>query len=357
MSKAHILFEDGTIFHAEANLNEKTVLGEIVFNTAMTGYQEILTDPSYAAQIVVMTYPLIGNYGVEKDFAESKKIQVTALIVKENSETEIKDVKSLSDYLAENETLCLTGLDTRKLTKIIRSFGSKNCLITTEEISEKHIQMLKDYTFPKDIVSKLSERKITKYSPKIDKKCSFALIDYGSKNSILNKLLEKGAEVTTYPFDTKAEEIIGTNHDAVLLSNGPGDPKDVDITNIKELIGKLPVFGICLGHQILALALGGNTYKLKFGHRGANHPILNLKNGKVLITSQNHGYAVEENSLPENAKITFKNINDNTVEGFECENLKVKCTQFHPEAAPGPNDAEGILQEWINSVCKGEADA
>lgn len=352
MSKARILFQDGTIFEAEANLNDMTVMGELVFNTSMTGYQEILTDPSYASQIVVMTYPLIGNYGVDKDFSESKKIQAAGFVIKENAETNLCGKKCLSDYLAENEILCLSNIDTRKLTKIIRSTGSKNCLITTEQITEKHKKMLADYVFPKNIVELISDKKTEKFEAVGKQIAKFALIDYGVKNSIIKSLREAGAAVTVYPYNVSANEILNENYDAVMLSNGPGDPKDVDITTVKELLGKIPVFGICLGHQISALAIGADTFKLKFGHRGANHPVLNTKNGKVLITSQNHGYAVNAETLPEYTEVTYKNINDNTVEGFEHRKIPLKCVQFHPEAGPGPEDAKIIFQEWVNSVCK-----
>ncbi len=354
MSKAWILFENGTVFEAEANLNDKTVLGELVFNTSMTGYQEILTDPSYASQIVVMTYPLIGNYGVDKAFTESKNIQVAAFIIRENSETNIDGVKCLSDYLAENEILCLSNLDTRKLTKIIRSTGSKNCLLTTEKISDKHRKMLAEYVFPKDIVEKVSDKKTEKFSSIGKKTANFALIDYGVKSGIVSQLTKAGADVTSYPFDVDFETILNGGYDAVMLSNGPGDPKDVTVAieTVKNLIGKIPVFGICLGHQISALALGADTFKLKFGHRGANHPVLNLENGKVLITSQNHGYAVDETTLPQDVMVTYKNINDNTVEGFSHKNIPLKCVQFHPEAGPGPLDAGLIFTEWVQSVSK-----
>ena len=352
MSRAKILLENGTVLDAEANLNDKTVLGELVFNTAMTGYQEILTDPSYASQIVVMTYPLIGNYGVAKEFAVSEKIQVAAFIIKENSETPIDGIMSLSDYLLTNDILCLSNVDTRKITKIIRSTGSINCLITTDELTDKHFKMLAEYKFPKNVVELSSERKTEKFSADGEKIANFALIDYGVKSSIIKQLCLAGADVTVFPYDVSADEILGGNFDAIMLSNGAGNPKDVNIDTIKNIVGKLPIFGICLGHQLAALALGGNTFKLKFGHRGANHPIINLETGKVFISSQNHGFAVDEKSLPNTSTITHKNVNDGTVEGFCDKSKKIICIQFHPEATPGPEDARKIFKNWVQSVSK-----
>lgn len=352
MSKAKILLENGIILDAEANLNDKTVLGELVFNTAMTGYQEILTDPSYASQIVVMTYPLIGNYGVEKEFAVSKKIQVSAFIIKENSETPLDGVMSLSDYLLTNDILCLSNVDTRKITKIIRSTGSINCLITTDEITDKHRKMLAEYEFPKNVVELSCEKKTEKFPAVGEKIADFALIDYGVKSSIVEQLQLSGADVTVFPYDVSTETILDGNFDAVMLSNGAGNPKDVNIETVKNLIGKLPIFGICLGHQLSALALGGDTFKLKFGHRGANHPIINLETGKVFISSQNHGFAVDEKSLPATATITHKNVNDGTVEGFCDKSKKITCVQFHPEATPGPEDAREIFRNWVKSASR-----
>jgi carbamoyl-phosphate synthase small subunit len=352
MSKATILLEDGSLYFADANLNNKTVLGELVFNTSMTGYQEVLTDPSYSSQIVVMTYPLIGNYGVFDFCLESDKIQVAAFIVKENSEIYLDGQKSLSDFLAENNILCVSNIDTRKITKYIRQTGAKNCLITTEEFSSKHRKILQDYSFPKNVVATVSRSQIEKFSSEISKVADFALIDYGTKNNIIKNLTKNGVSVTVYPYDFDSEDVLSKNYDAVLLSNGPGNPKDIDIQNVKNLVGKIPLFGICLGHQILALALGCDTFKMKFGHRGGNHPVLNLQNGKVMITSQNHGYAVDEKSLNSKIEITYKNINDETIEGFCCKNLNIDCVQFHPEAAPGPDDADFIFKKWISSVRK-----
>ena len=351
MIKAHILLEDGTIFDADANI-EKTVLGELVFNTSMTGYQEILTDASYSSQIVVMTYPLIGNYGINPEFTESKSVKVNGFIIKENSE--IEENKKLSDYLTENNVLCLSNIDTRNLTRIIRSSGCHNCLLTTEEIQDKHYKMLEEYSFPKDIIPMVSENKIRKIKTTKTKKSDFALIDLGAKEGIIKCLTNDGSDVTVYPYNTDAETILQGKHDAVILSNGPGNPKDVPtvIETVKCLTGKIRLFGICLGHQILALSLGANTYKMKFGHRGGNHPVINLQTGNVIITSQNHGYAVEENSMPDFLEITYKNINDNTVEGFKHKELPVEGVQFHPEAGPGPNDASEIFNRWIETVAE-----
>lgn len=357
MSKAEILLENGIILNAEANLNDKTVMGELVFNTAMTGYQEILTDPSYASQIVVMTYPLIGNYGIEKDFAVSRKIWVSAFIIKENSETPQDDVTSLSDYLLDNDILCLSNVDTRKITKLIRSTGSINCLITTGKITDEHRKMLAEYEFPKNVVSLSSEKEITNHKAIGEKIADFGMIDFGVKTSIIEQLRQAGADVTVYPYNVSAQTVLSGNHDAIMLSNGAGNPKDVNIDTVKNLIGKLPVFGICLGHQLTALAIGGNTYKLKFGHRGANHPVINLETGKVFITSQNHGYAVDEKSLPKTTVITHRNINDNTVEGFCDKTQKVICVQFHPEATPGPEDSREIFKNWVKSVGRRKVDA
>ena len=352
MSRASILFENGNIICADANLNDKTVIGELVFNTSMTGYQEVLTDPSYASQIVVMTYPLIGNYGISDEFTESDKIQVSAFIIKENSEIEIEDRECLSDYLAKNEILCLNNVDTRSLTRLIRSQGCVNCLITTENITEKHKKMLAEYSFPSHTVKKVSCKSLKKYKSKVSKIADFALIDYGVKRSIINNLCLAGADVTVFPHDVKEDLILNGGFDAVLLSNGPGNPKDVDNSTVKNILGKIPVFGICLGHQIAALALGADTYKLKFGHRGTNHPVVNLQSGKVSITSQNHGYAIDEKTLPKDMKVTYKNINDDTIEGCNHKKIIFEGIQFHPEAGPGTQDTQIILKNWVNSVSK-----
>jgi len=350
--KASLLLEDGTLLEGESIGAEKTTLGEIVFNTGMTGYQEVLTDPSYAGQIVVMTYPLIGNYGINPHDVESENINISGFIVKENCEIPVnwKSTGNISEYLKKNNIFAMCGVDTRMLTKKIRSQGAMGCIMTTGEITEIHINALKNYKFPENIVEKVSCKNIHTIQGQTSK--HIGLIDLGVKRSIIKQLKNNGCSLTIFPWDTKAETILNYKLDAVLFSNGPGDPKDVKqtIKTAENLIGKIPIFGICLGHQILCLALGGDTYKLKFGHRGSNHPILNIQTNQVIITSQNHGYAVTENSLPKGAEITYININDETIEGFSHKELNIHTVQFHPEAGPGPTDANYIFNEWLGML-------
>jgi len=353
--KAKILLQDGTLLEGKSFGAEKTVFGEIVFNTGMTGYQEILTDPSYAGQIVVMTYPLIGNYGINEEDVESKFIHVNGFVVKEFSEEESnwKSTKKLSEYLKENDIIGISDIDTRMLTKKIRTKGTMNCVMTTGEITPELETQLKSYKFPQNIVSQVSEKdsKIIKGG-----NIKIGLIDLGVKTGIIKNLVAQGCDVHLFPWNTSAETLLSSSLDAVLFSNGPGDPKDVKevIQTAKELIGKINIYGICLGFQILALAIGADTYKLKFGHRGSNHPVIDLRTNKVQITAQNHGYAVCPDSLPDNAKITHLNVNDDTVEGFCCPELKIEAVQFHPEAGPGPKDCEYIFKNWIDQLRREE---
>lgn len=348
-NKGYILLEDGTIIEGVSFGSEKTVLAEIVFNTGMTGYQEILTDPSYARQAVVMTYPLIGNYGVNPEDIESSKIQVSALIVKEFCEKESnwKSNINISQYLHKEGIVGIYDLDTRMLTKKIRNQGAMNCLITTDKITDEHRQKLSEFQFPDDVVAMVS-RKEQQHIEGAGKK--IALVDLGTKTGIVNHFAKLNCEIDLLPWNVKPEQILGNGYDALMLSNGPGDPKTVEaaINLASNLVSKLPILGICLGHQITALALGADTYKLKFGHRGSNHPVIDLESGRVFITSQNHGYAVNKDSMPENFKLTHLNVNDNTVEGFSIPELDVYTVQFHPEAGPGPRDANFIFKEWVD---------
>jgi len=355
--KAHILLEDGTIMEGVSCGADKTTFGEICFNTGMTGYQEILTDPSYAGQTVVMTYPLIGNYGISHDDVESGKIQVQGFVVKELCELENnwKSTQNLSDYLKQEGIPCISGVDTRMLTKKIRTKGAMNCVITTEEITEGLKNQLMAHKFPNDVVQNVTCNEAAVYSPvseneKTSKK--IALIDLGVKNGIIKQLLLQNCEVHVFPYNTTSDRILKDEFDAVLLSNGPGDPQDVHetIDTAKKLIGKLPLYGICLGHQILAIALGAKTYKLKFGHRGSNHPVIDLRTNKVFMTAQNHGYAVCKENLPKSIEITHINVNDDTVEGFCSKDFNINTVQYHPEAGPGPLDANYIFSDWIKRL-------
>lgn len=352
MLNANILLEDGTKLQGTAIGAEGTVCGEIVFNTGMTGYQEILTDPSYAEQIVVMTYPLIGNYGINSNDIESNKPQVKGFIIKEYCENpnNWKNEQNISDYLKQHNIFAVTNIDTRMLTKKIRSKGAMKCLLTTKAITESIESQLVQYKFPADIVLKVSRKNVLKLNNSGKK--HIAVIDFGIKNGIIRQLQALHNNITIFPCDTSSKDILSINPDAVLFSNGPGDPKDIPISikTAQELIGRLPIFGICLGHQILCLALGGDTYKLKFGHRGSNHPVINLQTNKVIITSQNHGYAINQDSLDKNTIITYQNINDGTVEGFSNEIMNIHTVQFHPEAGPGPQDATFLFSEWMKKL-------
>jgi carbamoyl-phosphate synthase small subunit len=353
--KAKLLLEDGTIYEGKSFGAEGTNFAELVFNTSMTGYQEILTDPSYAGQAIVMTYPEIGNYGINEDDFESDRPVTKGFIVKNHCEKDshYKSKKTIAQYLKENGIIGISGVDTRALTRKIRENGCMNCVITTAEISDEIKKELSEYKMDKDIVLSVTRKNIKKIS---NNGIKMAFIDYGAKENIINNLVEKGCDLTIFPADVKYETILNGGFDAVFLSNGPGNPEDViySIETIKELVGKLPIFGICLGHQILGLVLGAKTYKLKYGHRGGNHPVINLQTNKVIITSQNHSYAVDESTIPANAVITHKNLNDGTIEGLSYPVLNIDSVQFHPESAPGPHDANEIFDNWIDKVVKGK---
>ena len=350
---ATLILEDGTVMSAKSFGAAREVFGEIVFNTSMAGYQEIITDPSYANQIIVMTYPEIGNYGINNDDFEALNPALKGLIVKEycKNESHYKSEKSLGDYLKERNVAGIEGADTRTLTKKIREAGTMNCFISPRDLTEyeikEKIEQTKNYKSNPDVVYDVTTRMV--YTRGEGNPIKLAFIDYGAKYGIVKSLVNRGCEVKVYPANVNAESILNGNFDAVFLSNGPGDPKDcvVEIETIKNLIGKLPIFGICLGYQLLAIVSGAKTYKLKYGHRGGNHPVINLKTNKVMMSSQNHGYAVEESSLSDIMEITYKNLNDGTLEGFKIDSLKVHAVQFHPEAAPGPNDAAIIFDEWV----------
>lgn len=347
---AKLILEDGTVIEGKSFGAKTTICGELVFNTGMTGYMEILTDPSYAGQIVTMTYPLIGNYGINEHDMESNCIRVAGFVVKEYSvnPNHWQCEKDIDTYLRENDIPGIYDIDTRMLTKKIREKGTMKCMITTED-GDGLLGKLNDYEFPSDIVNKVS-RKDVEHIDGTGKK--IGVVDLGIKSGIINQLKNLNCDIHIFPHDISSKEIIEYDLDGVLFSNGPGDPKEahIPIKTVKELMGKLPVFGICLGHQIIALALGADTYKLKFGHRGSNHPVMNIDTGKVFISSQNHGYAVEESSFTEDMQKTFINVNDNTIEGFSSSLYNIKTVQFHPEEGPGPEDCHYIFRQWIEAM-------
>ena len=345
--KAKLILENGMIFEGKSFGYLGESVGEVVFTTGMTGYQEVLTDPSYHGQIVTMTYPLIGNYGINLDDMESNKPQVKGFIVREkcNIPNNFRCEMNLDDYLKQNKIVGIEGIDTRALTKILRNNGTMKGIITLDhsELSEvkKEIEAFSN----KDAVSNVTTDKIYE----IDGEGKHvAIIDYGIKNNILNCFKKRGCKITVFPSNVTAEEVLNINPDLVFLSNGPGDPEDLEteIENIKKIIGKKPIVGIGLGHQLLALSLGGSTTKLKFGHRGCNHPVKDLETGRVHITSQNHGYVVNE--VPEDVEITHVNINDGTVEGLKHKTMPVYSVQFHPEASAGPKDSEYIFDRFLS---------
>ena len=355
---ATLILEDSTVMYAKSFGAQGDVFGEIVFNTSMAGYQEIITDPSYAGQVIVMTYPEIGNYGINNDDFESLNPALRALVVKEycKNESHYKSKITLGNYLKERNVLGIEGVDTRSLTKKIREAGTMNCFITTRDLSDEEIKQkieeTKNYKPNPDIVFDVTTRE--SYIKGEDNPIKLAFIDYGAKYGIVKSLVKRGCKVKVYPANVSADSILDGDFDAVFLSNGPGDPKDchLEIETIRQLVGRLPIFGICLGYQLLAIVSGAKTYKLKYGHRGGNHPVINLETNKVMMSSQNHGYAVDVESLSELMTPTYKNLNDDTLEGFKIDSLKIHAVQFHPEAAPGPDDAAVIFDEWIELMKK-----
>ena len=344
--KAKLILENGVVFEGKAFGYLKECVGEVVFNTGMTGYQEVLTDPSYYGQIVTMTYPLIGNYGINLEDLESKEPKVRGFIVREKCQypNNFRCELELETYLAQNKVLGLDGIDTRALTKILRNNGTMKGIIVLDNSDLEDVKDKLEAFSNRDAVSIVSTNEKYEISGEGKK---VAIIDFGIKQNIIRNFVKRGCNVTVFPYDFKAEEVLEINPDLVFLSNGPGDPEDMGeaVNEIKKIVGKKPIVGICLGHQLLALTLGGETKKLKFGHRGCNHPVKDLINNRVHITSQNHGYYVA--TLPENMEITHVSMNDGTVEGMKHKELPIFSVQFHPEACPGPKDSEYIFDEFM----------
>lgn len=352
--KAFLILEDGTVFCGTSIGSKREIISEIVFNTSMTGYLEVLTDPSYAGQAVVMTYPLIGNYGICHEDMESLRPWPDGYIVRELSRlpSNFRSEDTIQNFLEKHDIPGIAGIDTRALTKRLREKGTMNGMITTEERSDytEVIEQLKAYRTG-NVVERVTckEKKVLQGNGK-----KVALLDLGAKNNIAKSLNERGCEVTIYPAGTSAEEIIASNPDGIMLSNGPGDPKDCGtiIEEVKKIYeSDIPTFAICLGHQLMALAAGGDTHKMKYGHRGANHPVKDLATGKVYMSSQNHGYVVDTEKLdPSVAEVSFVNVNDKTVEGLRYLAKKVFTVQFHPEACPGPLDSSFLFDEFIKMM-------
>ena len=354
--KAILYLEDGTIYEGNGFGKIGTTVGELVFNTSMTGYQEILTDPSYAGQIINMTYPLIGNYGINKIESESSKIYAKGLITKNISEnpSNYLSEKSIDEMLKNMGIVGICGIDTRSLTKKIRNSGVLKCVISNENISIDNLKnSLNKYESKDDHMKDVSTNEIIHI--KGDGK-KVALIDFGVKANIVNNLKDRNCDITIFPHDATYEDIMSINPDGVLLSNGPGDPKEAKeaIITTQKLMKDIPIFGICLGHQILALAVGGDTYKMKYGHRGGNHGVYDIEKDKSYITSQNHGYSVDPESIKDKDMIvTHINLNDNTIEGIKHKYLPVFSVQYHPEGSPGPKDSYYLFDKFI-SIMKGE---
>jgi carbamoyl-phosphate synthase small subunit len=357
LMKAFLILEDGNVFAGESIGAKKEIISEIVFNTGMTGYLEVLTDPSYAGQSVVMTYPLIGNYGICYEDMESHKPWVDAFIVRELSRipSNFRNQESIQSFLERNDIPGIAGIDTRALVKLLRNKGTMNGIITTDENYQIDEVLPKIHQYKVEQVIAKTTCKEIKQIPAIgDTKFKVALMDYGLKNNIPRSLAKRGCEVTVYPGYTTAEEVLKNSPDGIMLSNGPGDPKECKevIAEVKNMFkSNVPIFAICLGHQLLALANGGDTMKMKYGHRGANHPVKDLKTGRVYISTQNHGYMVMEESIPsEVAEVSFLNVNDKTVEGLHYLGKNVFSVQFHPEACAGPMDSEFLFDEFIKMM-------
>ncbi|RAS79822.1 carbamoyl phosphate synthase small subunit [Priestia endophytica] len=351
--KRQLILEDGTVFIGEGFGSTKEMMGEVVFNTGMTGYQEVLSDPSYCDQIVTMTYPLIGNYGINRDDFESITPAVKGFIVKETCDfpSNFRSEYSLHTFLEEKGIPGLSGIDTRKLTRRIRTVGAmKGKICGMDENPEEVAAALRGTDFATDQVSRVSTMKPY---PSPGRGFKVVVVDFGMKHGILRELTERHCDVIVVPYNTTAEEILRLNPDGIMLTNGPGDPKDVPEAQemIKGVLGKIPLFGICLGHQLFALTCGADTEKMKFGHRGANHPVQNVETKQVMITSQNHGYAVREESVENtDLEITHIALNDDSVEGLKHTKYRAFTVQFHPEASPGPEDASSLFEQFITMM-------
>jgi len=372
---ATLVLADGRTFQGESFGASGETMGEIVFNTSMSGYQEILTDPSYCGQLVVMTYPLIGNYGVNPEDFESERPHLRGLIIKELSSihSNWRSRGSLEDFLKEHNVIGIQGIDTRALTRHIREKGAQQAILSTvsndipallQKVSSapglegrdlvKEVTCKTPYDWTEGEWEIFGGKTVLKSPPELFNGKEFFVVayDFGIKHNILRKLKQSGCRVRVVPAHTSAEEVLALNPEGVFLSNGPGDPEGVPyaMEAVKKLIGKIPLFAICLGHQIVSLALGGKTYKLRFGHHGGNQPVMNLATRKVEITSQNHGFAVDAKSMPAGLEMASINLNDQTVEGIRRKDLSILSVQYHPEASPGPCDSDYLFEEFVQMM-------
>jgi len=359
-----LVLENGMEFYGKRFGSSQNKICEIVFNTSMVGYQEILSDQSYNEQFVVMSYPLIGNYGLADEDYESKIPSIGGFIVREINHypSNFRYTKTLSEVMEEHDIPGLSEIDTRKLVRVIREHGSMTSMINDIETSlEDALDKIRNYKYPTNQLEQVTTKRVW-HSKTANYKYNVVAIDCGIKHNIIRKLNEKGCNVTVVPYGTTTKELLTYDPDGIFISNGPGNPTDAHkaIRNVQDLQNQIPIFGICLGHQIIALANGLRTYKLKFGHRGGNHPVMNLENKKVEITSQNHSYSVIDEDIEQsNLKVTHINLLDNTIEGFRSKNNKLLSVQYHPESAPGPHDSDYLFDIFISNMNneRGEQDA
>jgi carbamoyl-phosphate synthase small subunit len=356
--RATLVLEDGALFEGWSFAGDGEVAGEVVFTTSMVGYQETLTDPSYRGQIVLFTYPLVGNYGVIPGDDESRRVQAAGVLVREYTPhpSNWASERPLAALLEESGVVGVEGIDTRALTRHLRDKGAMRGVISTVEHSPAVLRERANAHPPMvglDLASTSSElTEPTLLSALGEERCRIAALDYGVKGSIYKELRSRGASVLAMPGSTSADELLASNADGLFLSNGPGDPAALEdaVSTVGPLLGEIPTFGVCLGHQLLGLALGCETYKMSFGHHGANHPVRNLKTGRIEITSQNHGFAVREETLPAGVSLTHRNLYDGTVEGIESHSLRARSVQYHPESSPGPRDSGYLFDEFVESV-------
>ena len=353
--KRLLILEDGSVYEGEDFGSSRYQIGELVFNTGMSGYQEVLSDLSYCGQIVMMTYPMIGNYGINCDDFESLDPAVFGFVVRECCEapSNFRSDYTLDEFLKQKDIPGISGVDTRAITRKLRNSGTMRAIMADEGADvEAIVAMLRSSELMHDQVARVSTKNAF---PIPNRGKRVVLIDFGAKNGIIRELSRRNCDLTVVPYDTSAKEILAMKPDGVMLSNGPGDPKDVPVAieTIRELMGQVVIFGICLGHQLISLASGANTVKLKFGHRGCNHPVMNLVNGKVEMTSQNHGYAVEEASLKDTDLVmTHQALNDKSVEGVRHSKYPIFSVQYHPEASPGPEDSNYLFDQFMELMEK-----